>query len=938
MKRIFTLLITFIILISSASAQDQIIDQSPKVVTGILVKITKPLINLVTSILNPVLQFVKVRDDNGIIGIAEELEEGLDLPKFPVVKLLVDPVLQKVYPNFKKSSSPQTSLLSFDGITYSSVAPADASIAVGPNHIIQMINGPSGAMFEIFNKSGTQLIAPTYLDNITGKGGLGDPIVLYDQLADRFVMTEFVNKNETIDQGLSIAISQTNDPTGSWYIYFFSTGTTIPDYPKFSIWNNGYYAKTNDFNSTNAYINSSVYAFDRTKMLAGNSTVTMQIFNAGASYKAFSISPVSLQGTALPSSGTGGLFAYLQDDSWTGSSTDSIGLLEFVADFATSSNSKLIAKVPIATASYKPDICSASRSQCIPQPGTSVMLEAQDQRVMNQPMYRNFGTYEGIVFTNTVDKGNGTAGLRWYELKRTTGNWNINQQSTYSPDSVYRFMPAISYDIRGNIGLAYNVSGTNLYPGIRYTGRKQCDGINMMTYAENSLADGTAANKNSRYGDYNQLVCDPDGKTFWFTGMYNTSGNWSTKISSFTLDTCVVSCGDPGGLMASNITSTTATVNWNGVGGAVSYDVDYKLNTSTAWTSLAVGITYLSVNLSGLNANTIYDWRVRSKCSSGYGNYITSQFTTVACAAPTALKSSNITANSANVSWTSVAGASSYSVDYKNSTSTNWISAASSTGSTSVNLTGLSASTTYNWRVKTNCSNSASSYTSSQFTTPVTCVDILEPNNSLTAAATIQTGTNINAQIATATDVDYYSFSNNATNNNIKVTLTNLPANYDLTLYDPSGKSIATSKNAGTTVESIMYYTNVIGTYKVLIAGVNRAYSNTQCYTLNVQVIPDPVAPGGFDIYSPNSSHSDVFKVFPIPASKNISIIYQAYNSKPLLIVKDGLGKTIITKSIPGNAGQNIYNLDVSHLINGIYFIKLFNWKEIKTQKLIVAK
>lgn len=225
----------------------------------------------------------------------------------------------------------------FAGIGYQPLNPPDPSLCVGPNHVIQMINGSSGALFLITDKAGNQLKAATFLDAITGKGGLGDPIALYDQLADRYVLTEFVNKAEAGSEGLAMAVSQTPDPLGAWYVYFFSTGTTFPDYPKFSVWNDAYYATTNDFANATSYSGSSVYAFDSAKMLAGNATATMQRFTLGSASKHFSMSPVCLEGTTTPPAGTGGLIAYMFDDAWTSTTADadSIGIFKFDVNFTT---------------------------------------------------------------------------------------------------------------------------------------------------------------------------------------------------------------------------------------------------------------------------------------------------------------------------------------------------------------------------------------------------------------------------------------------------------------------------------------------------------------------------------------------------------------------------------------------------------------------------
>ncbi len=1206
MKKIFTLLVATLMLFLYVSAQQNIVSKDPIVITGYLIKTTSPVKNFKRDQFT--IADIKVRDDEGIIGEKDEIEEMPGLPKYTNRNFTGDAALQKHYPgiNNNNTSAQRRVTTNFDGIAYNNAGPADPTIAAGPNHIIQMVNGPSGAMFSIYNKSGLQLVAPTYLDNITGKGGIGDPLVLYDQIADRFVMTEFVNKNETVDQGLSIAISKTNDPTGQWYIYFFSTGTTLPDYPKFSVWSDAYYAKTNDFNSTNNYIGSSVYAFDKNKMLAGNATATLQKFNIGAGYRDFSTNPVQLQGNRLPPAGTGGLIAYLQHSSWTGSITDSIGLLECKVDFISPANSKIINNASLAAVPYQTTVCSASRSQCISQPGSTVMLEALDQRVMNQPIYRNFGNYEGIVFSSTVDKGGNISSLRWYELTKTATNWSIYQQSTYSPDDVHRFIPSICYDANGGIGMAYNAASTNVYPGIRYTGRKQCDSINMMTYAENSLIDGTASNKSSRYGDYNHLVCDPDGVTFWFTGMYNSGINWSTRISSFTLDTCSVGCGNatslnataitstsatlswvgvpnalnytvdykattsatwinaatavtvnsvnlsalssattydwrvkinclvgtsivavqfttlptcnpatglsssnitttsatvswanvsgatgynvdyksttsavwtnagsttaltinlsalipgtiyecrvmtncvgnssvyssvsfttsqpcdaPTGLTSSNITSSganvswlavsnannysvdykaassttwtsatasttslsvylnllagtvydwrvktnctgnisvysiaqvttlsaiscgtpsslassaittnSATVTWGSVSGASTYSVDYKTSTSTAWINLVNSNTTRSVNITGLSEGKVYNWRVRSVCSAGAGAYATAQFTTlITCNAPTALSSTDITVSEATVSWATVSGAANYSVDYKTSAVTTWTNAITSTTATTYKLTALTASTIYNWRVKTNCSGNASGYSSSQFTTSAPCPDVLEPNNSLTAAAPITTGTDVVAKIASSTDLDFYSFNNSASQNNIKITLTNLPANYDMKLYNPAGTAVATAALTGTANETINYNTTVVGTYKVVVYGYNKVSSTTKCYALKVITGSASFAP---EIYGLQLDVQNNFHIYPIPASKNVSIIF-AENLKSIgeLSVANPSGKTLISKKISVNEGINYYELDVSKLPNGVYFIRIANSAKVRTQKLVIVK
>jgi hypothetical protein len=916
MQKTITYLIILVMISFSTAAQEKYIAKNPKVITGQLIKITGAIKNFKRDQFT--IPDIKVRDEDGIIGEEEDMEEMPDLPKYNR-PFKGDAALQKEYPNLLHTANQgkRTLTNTFNGVNYSNVTPADPSIAAGPNHIIQMINGSSGSLFSIYNKSGVQIVDPVYLDNITGKGGLGDPIVLYDQLADRFLMTEFVNKNETGTQGLSIAVSVTNDPTGSWYVYFFNTGTVFPDYPKFSIWTDAYYAKTNDFNSSNNYIGSSVYAFDRNKMLTGDSAASMQVFTSGWGYRDYSMLPVTLQGTAFPPAGTGGLFAYLQEDTWTGSNSDSIGLAEFKVDFNTPANSGFINRSSMATANYSSTVCGAARSQCIAQPNTTVMLEALDQRIMNQPVYRNFGNYEGIVFSNVVNNGNNISGIRWYELVKTSSNWGIQQQSTYSPDNTNRFMSGICYDNKGNIALAYNVSSSGVYPGIRYTGRKQCDALNSMTYAENSIIDGTASNANSRYGDYSQLVCDPDGKTFWFTGMYNTTSHWSTSISSFTLDTCV-NCMAPSALSSTNITNLSATLNWASVSSAVNYSVDYKAASSSTWISATSSTTSVSYNLTGLVAGTLYDWRIKTNCQCSNSSYSASQLTTAkvaTCNSPVSLTASGITTVAAKLSWASVSGVSKYAVDYKKVTATTWTSATSGTTSLSITLSSLTAGTSYDYRVKSICSTSSSSlYNTAQFSTIAICPDQLESNNTISAAKAIPLGVNIQAQIASNSDLDFYSFSNTSSQNNIKLALFNLPANYNMKLFSPSGTLLATAQNTGTANETINYNTTVIGTYKVEVYGYNKAYNNTSCYTL--------IATAGSSTFAPEIYGSQIIaitndlNIYPVPASQVVTITFkQDENSFASVYINDGLGKTVAVKKIPVKIGENMCQFDVSELV-----------------------
>jgi hypothetical protein len=199
-------------------------------------------------------------------------------------------------------------------------------------------------------------------------------------------------------------------------------------------------------------------------------------------------------------------------------------------NFASPSSSVVTQKASLVTTDYN------LGSGTIPQPNGGQGLDALRNRVMNQPVYRNFGTTQSIALCYTVT-ANTQTGVRWYELTSSGGAFTIKQQSTYAPDANYRWMPSINIDPKGDIAIGYNIASSTIYPGLRYTGRLATDPLNTMTIAEGTIVSGTASSSCSgRYGDYNHLVLDPDpngNTTFWFTGMYNKASSWSTYIGSF---------------------------------------------------------------------------------------------------------------------------------------------------------------------------------------------------------------------------------------------------------------------------------------------------------------------------------------------------------------------------------------------------------------------
>ena len=445
-----------------------------------------------------------------------------------------DPALQHSYP---APVANKALAQNWNGLGYSSVNPADPTVDVGPNHVVQMINGSAGTRVRVYSKTGTAITGVVTMASLCGTAsGDGDPIVLYDERADRWVLTEFLSSGNK----LLIAVSTTADPTGSYYTYSITSTGGFPDYPKYSIWNDAYIVTAN-------VGSNDIIVFNRTSMLTGGAAGAQYFSQPNFGTIAFqAATPVSLMGTTNPPAGAPGMVMRIRDDAWSGSSSDALEIWELNIDWAVPGNSTFAMSDVLPVAAYDSDLCGYTTFNCVPQPGTSTKIDPLREVLMNRIMYRNFGSHESIVCCHVTDvNGADLAGVRWYELRRSGGvggTWAIYQQGTYSPDNNNRFMGSIGISESGNIGLMYNVSSSTVYPSIRYTGRKECDPLNQMTEPETTIIAGNGvqgSGTGGRYGDYNAMGVDPsDGETFYCTAMYNPTSSWATRIAAFNIDLC----------------------------------------------------------------------------------------------------------------------------------------------------------------------------------------------------------------------------------------------------------------------------------------------------------------------------------------------------------------------------------------------------------------
>jgi hypothetical protein len=529
-----------------------------------------------------------------------------------------DPLVQRSLTRQSGDLAPfeSTVIRGWEGGNSTQVSPPDPSVAAGPNHVVQLVNAGGGSNLNIWNKTGTQLVTNVLLSSLHSVAGAGgDPVVLYDKIADRWFLSEFTSTNP---YKLVILISKTNDPTGQYYVYSYSFGVDFPDYPKYSVWPNAYYCSTNNFPNLGNYSGSSIIAFDRVKMLAGDATASLVKFNLGSGTNStyYNMSVTTYQGGTAPGASDAGMFTYIAPDEFTSVTTDvdSVGIIFFNPNFATPSSSSFTIQGLVASP-YNAQVGAA-----ISQPGTTATLQSLDRRVMNQPVYRDFGTHKSIFMCHTVGVTGNIAAIRWYELRNTGAGYTIYQEGTYSPDNTHRFMPSISVNKKGEMAIAYQVSSgiNNVFPGLRFAGRQATDPLGTLnSYEETTIVNGTVSHTaNNRAGDYSHLQVDPvDDTTFWFTGQYHKIPDiWGgyTRVAQLDLalplpwDARTVSINSPANNNAfcSNIITPNVTIKNSGLNTITNLTVFAQIDNGTpvanAWTgSLALGAS-ATLNLSTL--------------------------------------------------------------------------------------------------------------------------------------------------------------------------------------------------------------------------------------------------------------------------------------------------------------------------------------------------
>ncbi|HJQ98866.1 MAG TPA: DUF11 domain-containing protein [Candidatus Polarisedimenticolaceae bacterium] len=492
-------------------------------------------------------------------------------------------------------------ILNFPGINRGGLP--DTVGDVGPNHFVQMTNG---TLVRVFDKTGATLTTINPLSSLwpatdpCGQSDVGDPIVVYDHLADRWLVSQFeaasfdANNNPVGPFHMCIAISQTPNPSaGTWFAYTF-TVPVFPDYPKFGVWPDGYYMSSYEGG------NLGIFVFNRAAMVTGAAATFMRTTIAqlpsSAGYRDTRILPADLDGPA-PAFGTPDYFVRSVDSNQdTGNANDRIEIWEAAANWFTSTftftNVQNIG-IGDGLAAFDTMTCDVTGNggtnafrDCINVPGTGT-VDALSNRPMMQLRYRVLNGQGTLVFNQTIDvSGNLStlpglttthdhAGIRWYQLNRGA-NWSIAQQGTYAAQPIgitdedqvlERWMGSAALDKVGNLAVAYSITDDDtVHPGLRYVGRLAGDLPNAMTQVERTLIAGTTSpsTEATRWGDYSALGVDPvDGCTFWFTS--HVAG-YATQIGSFRFASCnpvdlkITKSDSPDPVIAGNLLTYTIDV------------------------------------------------------------------------------------------------------------------------------------------------------------------------------------------------------------------------------------------------------------------------------------------------------------------------------------------------------------------------------------------
>lgn len=458
----------------------------------------------------------------------------------------IDPLAEKSIGLPSALADPKASTVGTPVDTSFAVAPPDTTGDVGPNHYVQWVN-LRYSIYTLTRDASNQITAFNLVPGFPKQGNVvwsgfggrcqsdndGDPIVQYDQLANRWVLTQFAVSASPFTQ--CVAVSTSPDPTGTYFRYAYSYNKDFNDYPKMGVWPDAYYITYNMFRNGRSFVGNRVCALERAQMLIGG-TARQACVSTSTSHH--SLEPADLEGSTPPPAGSANLLLSM--------TSSAINFWRFAVNWTTGTGTLT---GPTAVAGVAAFTRACGGGVCVPQPGTSQQLDSLADRLMYRLSYRKFPTYEAMVINHSVTSGSGT-GIRWYELRNAAGQTFgsaapvLFQQGTFAPSNDFRWMGSAAMDKTGGIAVGYNISNAStIKPSIRYAYRGPADPLGTMGNETSILVgSGSQTTNLSRWGDYSTISVDPvDGCTMVFTSEFlpaNGTFNWNTYIYTFKLSTC----------------------------------------------------------------------------------------------------------------------------------------------------------------------------------------------------------------------------------------------------------------------------------------------------------------------------------------------------------------------------------------------------------------
>lgn len=501
-----------------------------------------------------------------------------------------DPLVEKGRVDLNAPQAMPTPSLTFNGTTAADnaavgvggLSPPDTNGDVGPNHYVSSVN----LTMRVFDKAGTPIGSPKKTSDLWA--GLpasdpcrtrndGDPIVIYDQFADRWHISQF-----SIPAGAAgiagsnfqcVAVSTTSDPTGSYYLWSYTyPGGIFNDYPKVGVWMDAYHMTFNQFNNAGtAFLGAGFFSQDRTKALNGDPTATAVYKNiAPIDPDAGGILPPDIEGFVPPPAGLAAVFHEFRADEF-GDPDDTLRHYKWAPNFADPGSSVFSVLTDTVVADF--DARQPSGRTDIEQSGGSA-LDSISDRVMHRIAYRNLGTpaapINSIVGNFSVNVGGVTptnaatyqTGIRWFELRRTGDTFSVFDQGTLTSGAVdpaaglNNWMGSLTTDYQGNLALGFSQSSTTQNADIKIAGRTGAP-TGALNEGEAMFFDATGSQTgSSRWGDYSMMSVDPsDDCTFWYTQEYysaTSSVSWATRVGKFKYPGCTAA---PSGTISGTITS-----------------------------------------------------------------------------------------------------------------------------------------------------------------------------------------------------------------------------------------------------------------------------------------------------------------------------------------------------------------------------------------------